>query len=105
MSDQSNNTAPDDDWSDPLRDVPQLPSPEQRWTPRCKAAVVGAVRGGWLPVEEACRLYNISVDELLAWERDIDRNGVPGLRSTSLPDLSRHRHTKELTCQCCTRSK
>jgi Protein of unknown function (DUF1153) len=82
MSDQSNNTAPDDDWSDPLRDVPRLPSPEQRWTPRCKAAVVGAVRGGWLPIEEACHLYNISVDEFLAWERDIDRNGVPGLRST-----------------------
>jgi len=104
MSDQSNNTAPDDDWSDPLRDVPRLPSPEQRWTPRCKAAVVGAVRGGWLPIEEACHLYNISVDEFLAWERDIDRNGVPGLRSTRYQsNLSRHRHSKEMTC--CTRSK
>jgi hypothetical protein len=27
-------------------------------------------------------IYNLSVDELLAWERDIDRNGVPGLRVT-----------------------
>jgi hypothetical protein len=82
MSDQSNSAAPDDDGSDPLNHVPQLPSPGQRWTARCKAAVIEAVRGGWVPVEEACRLYNISVDELLAWERDIDRNGVPGLRST-----------------------
>src|SRR5207248_3720133 len=41
-----------------------------------------SVRGGWMPIEEACRVYNISVDEFLAWERDIDRNGVPGLRST-----------------------
>jgi hypothetical protein len=35
-----------------------------------------------MPIEEACRDYNISVDEFLAWERYIDRNGVPGLRST-----------------------
>jgi hypothetical protein len=47
-----------------------------------QAAVIEAVRGGWMSIEEACRVYNISVDEFLAWERDIDRNGVPGLRST-----------------------
>jgi len=82
MPDQSNNPAPDDDWSDLLDNVPQLPSPGQRWTARCKAAVIDAVRGDWMPIEEACRLYNISVDEFLAWERDLDRNGVPGLRST-----------------------
>jgi hypothetical protein len=29
-----------------------------------------------------CRLYNLSVDEFLAWERDIDRHGLHGLRST-----------------------
>ena len=82
MPDRRNKTAPDDDRSDPLNQVPQLPSPGQRWTARLKAAVIEAVRGGWVPIEEACRLYNISVDEFLAWERDIDRNGVPGLRST-----------------------
>jgi hypothetical protein len=43
---------------------------------------LGFLRGGWLPIEEACRVYDISVDEFLAWERDIDRNGVPGLRTT-----------------------
>jgi hypothetical protein len=68
--------------SDFLDQVPELPSPRQRWTVRRKAAVIEAVRGGWMPIEEACRVYNISVDEFLAWERDIDRNGVPGLRST-----------------------
>jgi len=82
MPDQRNNAAPDADESDLLNEVPQLPSPGQRWTPRCKAAVIEAVRGNWIPVEEACRLYGISVDEFLAWERDLDRNGVPGLRST-----------------------
>src|SRR5690242_2244508 len=71
-----------DDLPDLYNPMPELPSPRQRWTVRRKAAVVEGVRGGWMPIEEACRLYNISVDEFLAWERDIDRNGVPGLRST-----------------------
>ena len=80
MPDQSESAAPDDDRSDLLNQLPQLPSPGQRWTARCKAAVIEAVRGGWVPIEEACRLYNISVDEFVAC--DMDRNGVPGLRST-----------------------
>ena len=54
----------------------------QRWTVRRKAAVIEAIRGGWLPIEEACELYNISVDEFLAWERDMDRHGIHGLRTT-----------------------
>ena len=40
------------------------------------------MRGGWVPSKEACALYNLSIDEFLAWERDFDRNGIPGLRST-----------------------
>jgi len=62
--------------------VPDLPSLTKRWTVRRKAAVIEAVRGGWVPIEEVCRLYNLSVDEFLAWERDVDRYGVPGLRAT-----------------------
>jgi hypothetical protein len=62
--------------------VPELPRPQQRWTARRKAQVVEAVRGGWVPIEEVCERYNISVDEFLAWERDVDRYGVPGLRAT-----------------------
>jgi hypothetical protein len=62
--------------------IPELPALSKRWTVRRKAAVVEAVRGGWVPIEEVSRLYNLSVDEFLAWERDIDRNGVPGLRTT-----------------------
>jgi hypothetical protein len=62
--------------------MPELPSQNERWTARRKAAVIEAVRGGWVPIEEICRLYNLSIDEFLAWERDINRNGVPGLRST-----------------------
>jgi hypothetical protein len=62
--------------------VPDLPQPSQRWTVQRKSTVIQAVRGGWVPVEEVCELYNISVDELLAWERDLDRYGVHGLRTT-----------------------
>ena len=71
-----------DDWKNILDQVPELPSPGQRWTTRRKAALIQAVRGGWVPIEEACRQYKLSVDEFLAWERDIDRYGVPGLRTT-----------------------
>jgi Protein of unknown function (DUF1153) len=71
-----------DDWPDILGPLPELPSSGERWTVRRKAAVIEAVRGGWMPIEEACLVYNISVDEFLAWERDLDRHGVPGLRST-----------------------
>jgi hypothetical protein len=70
------------DWTDVFDPMPELPRPRQRWTVRRKAAVIEAVRGGWVPVEEVCRLYNLSVDEFLAWERDIDRFGIHGLRTT-----------------------
>jgi hypothetical protein len=49
---------------------------------RRKATVINAVRGGWVPIEEVCGLYLLSVDEFLAWERDFDQHGVPGLRTT-----------------------
>jgi hypothetical protein len=69
--------------ADPFNNMPEVPpASERRWTIRRKAAVVAAVRGGWMPIEEVCRLYSISVDEFVAWERDIDRFGVYGLRST-----------------------
>ena len=66
------------DWTD----LPELPRAGERWTVKRKAAVVEAVRGGWVPIDQACMLYNISIDEFVAWERDLDRYGVPGLRTT-----------------------
>ena len=62
-----------------------LPSPNtNRWVVRRKAVVVAAVRSGALSLQEACRRYNLSVEEFLAWQRSIDRYGVPGLRVTRL---------------------
>jgi hypothetical protein len=65
-----------------IGEMPQLPSPHQRWTGLRKATVIEAVRGGWVSIEEICRRYNISADEFVAWERDLDRYGIPGLRTT-----------------------
>jgi hypothetical protein len=62
-----------------------LPSPStKRWVVRRKAVVVAAVRDGTLSLQEACQRYNLSVEEFLAWQRSIDRYGVPGLRATRL---------------------
>jgi hypothetical protein len=55
---------------------------KERWTVRRKAAIVEAVRSGLVSLEEVCRAYKLSIDEFLAWERDMDRYGVPGLRAT-----------------------
>ena len=62
--------------------VPDLPRRSQRWTMQRKATLIRAVRGGYVSIDEICKTYNISVDEFLAWERDIDRYGVHGLRTT-----------------------
>src|SRR3977135_2628983 len=70
------------DWIDVLDQIPKLPSLGQLWTVRRKAAVIEAVGGGWVPIEEICQLYSLAVDEFLAWERDIDRHGIHGLRTT-----------------------
>lgn len=78
----ADEAAAEDDSQDAFGSVPELPSPRQRWTTKRKASVVEAIRGGWVPVEEACRVYSLSAEEIVAWERDMDRYGVPGLRST-----------------------
>jgi Protein of unknown function (DUF1153) len=66
-------------------DLTKLPPPgTKRWVVRRKAVVVLAVRAGLISLQEACQRYNLSSEEFLAWERAIDRYGVPGLRVTRL---------------------
>ena len=63
--------------------IADLPAPgTKRWVIRRKAEVVAAVRGGLLSLEEACTRYTLTVEEFLAWQRAIDRFGMPGLRAT-----------------------
>lgn len=71
--------------ADPVGMTPELPSPDtKRWVVRRKAVVVQAVRAGTISLQEACRRYNLSVEEFLAWQRAIERHGIPGLRVTRL---------------------
>jgi len=62
-----------------------LPSAEtKRWSSRRKAAVVVATRSGLLSRHDACKRYMLSLEELAAWARALDQNGIPGLRATRL---------------------
>jgi len=64
---------------------PELPPPDtKRWVARRKAVVVDAVRNGIISLDEACRRYELSVEEFLAWQRAIESHGVAGLRVTRL---------------------
>ena len=66
-------------------DLTKLPPPDtKRWVVRRKAAVVQAVRNGSISLEDACQCYTLSIEEFLAWERAVDRYGIPGLRVTRL---------------------
>jgi hypothetical protein len=65
--------------------VLELPPPDtKRWVARRKAVVVDAVRSGAISLEEACRRYELSVEEFLGWQRAIESHGVAGLRVTRL---------------------
>jgi Protein of unknown function (DUF1153) len=65
-------------------DIVLPPTDTKRWSPTRKAAVVAAARAGLISREEACARYMMSDEELVAWERALDQNGVPGLRTTRL---------------------
>ncbi|MFQ5533710.1 MAG: DUF1153 domain-containing protein [Sphingomonadales bacterium] len=63
--------------------IADLPPPNtKRWVIRRKAEVVAAVRGGLLTLDQACRRYQLSVEEFLSWQRSIEQNGLAGLRAT-----------------------
>ncbi|VWX50513.1 hypothetical protein NOVOSPHI9U_290042 [Novosphingobium sp. 9U] len=51
---------------------------------RRKAEVVAAVEGGLLSASEACRRYELSLEELVSWQRAVERDGLSGLRATKL---------------------
>ena len=67
-----------------------LPTPgTKRWVVRRKAAVVAAVRGGLLSLEEASSRYMLTVDELLSWQSSIEKHGLAGLRTTRVQQYRR----------------
>ena len=58
------------------------PANTKRWVVRRKAAVVAAVQGGKITLEEACRRYQLTEEEFRTWQRAYDAHGLPGLRAT-----------------------
>ena len=67
------------------RELQQLPTTTiRRGTIRRKAALLEALRSGALTLERASQRYALSLEELRAWERDLERYGLYGLRATRL---------------------
>ena len=68
-----------------------LPPPTTtRWFVRRKAEVVAAVNGGLLSLDEACERYRLTLEEFTAWQRAVDRFGLPGLRTTRIQHYKSH---------------
>lgn len=65
-----------------LADIP--PPHTRRWVARRKAQVIAAIEEGLLTEAEACRRYQLSVEELELWRQSLERAGVPGLRVTRI---------------------
>ena len=58
---------------------------------RRKAAILAAVSAGEITSAEACRQYEISEEEFLAWQRAFEAHGLPGLRTTRVQNYRRPR--------------
>jgi len=55
-----------------------------------RLAVVAAVRGGGITMEEACHYYQLSEEEFLSWETPrFERHGLAGLRTNARAAISR----------------
>jgi transposase-like protein len=76
------------------------PANVKRWTPHRKAAVLTAVRSGTITVEEACRRYEISEEEFLAWQQAFETHGPPGLRTTRIQQYRYRRFSRGRRPSC-----
>ena len=63
----------------------------KRWTIRRKAALIEAIRRGGITLEQARRLYALTVEEIRSWERQLERHGLHGLRATRVQIYPRHK--------------
>ena len=77
----------------------ELPDPNTRiWVARRKAAVVAAVAGGVITIEEACRRYHMSEEEFFGWQHAYENGGIADLRQKRLirPSRPSPRHSAGL---------
>jgi hypothetical protein len=58
-----------------------------RWVARRKAEVVAAIEHGLISVRDACDRYELSLEELVTWQRAVERDGISGLRATKAQEL------------------
>ena len=73
-----------------LADLPSARS--TRWVLRRKAEIVLAVRGGLLSLDDACKRYELSVQEFYAWQSAVARRGLldgRAQKAVKLPDRFR----------------
>ena len=57
-----------------------------RWVPNRKAAVICAVRGGLISLEDVRTRWGVTVEEYRTWEKQFDAHGRDGLRVTRIQD-------------------
>lgn len=53
-----------------------------RWVTSRKIQLISAIRNGLLTVDEASRLYRLTIEELSEWQLAFDKHGKRGLRTT-----------------------
>lgn len=51
------------------------PSNTKRWTGKRKAQVVAAVDTGMVALSDACRIYNLTIEEFLGWREEVREHG------------------------------
>ena len=62
-----------------------LPPPgTTHWVIHRKAEVLAAINAGLLSIEEACERYDLSLEELMLWQRALERSGMYALRVTKI---------------------
>jgi hypothetical protein len=44
--------------------------------------VLKAIRDGHVSLEDACKRWRLSIEEIQLWQRAVDKAGTPGLRVT-----------------------
>jgi hypothetical protein len=54
--------------------------------PAARRLSLAAVPGGLLRLGEACKRYDLTIDEYLSWYRQVSRHGLAGLRATKIQD-------------------
>jgi len=70
--------------------IADLPSPGlSRWTPRCKLGVLNALDHGLITLDEACRRFELTAEEIEEWRGGFRRFGRAGLKTTTLRERRR----------------